>query len=88
MTLFDVLTKREAEDTGLPKQASDAELLAWSQEIRRLPDPADDIMVIDYQAPRPARRRLVAAAPQPSPPRRVLRARPLVASPATELDYQ
>ena len=86
MTLFDVFSKREAGDTGLPQQVSDEELLSWGLEIQRLPD-SDDI-VIDLRSaaapPRHAARRPLVAAPEP--PRRALRARPLIAAPVTQLD--
>ena len=85
MTLFDVFSKREADDTGLPRQATDAELLAWSDQIRSINEPDDDV-VVDLRpvAPLPLRRAPLLAPPQP--PRRVLRARPLVAAPPTQLD--
>jgi hypothetical protein len=86
VTLFDVFSKREADDTGLPKQASDAELLAWSDHIRSLPTDDDDFVVLDLRPVErpPLRRAPLVATPQP--PRRVLRARPLMASPLAQLD--
>jgi len=85
VTLFDVFSKREADDTGLPKQATDAELLAWGDQIRSITEPDDDV-VVDLRTvePLPLRRAPLVAAPPPV--RRVLRARPLVAAPATQLD--
>ena len=86
MTLFDRFSKREAGDSGLPRPATDDELLAWSDHIRSVAADPDDDVVDLRQVARPVRRAPLVATPEPGQPRRVLRARPLVASPPTQLD--
>jgi hypothetical protein len=88
VTLFDVFSKREAGDSGLPRPATDDELLAWSDQIRSVaPDPDEDLVLDLRAAPaKRVRRAPLVAAPEPAQPRRVVRARPLVAAPHPQLD--
>ena len=92
MTLFDVFSKREAGDLGLPEQVSDDDLLAWSEEIRSLPTDPDHELLVLGPAPMPAglhlARRPLQATVTPEVPRRrpPLRARPLIAEPVRQLD--
>ena len=88
MTLFDVFSKREAGDSGLPRPATDDELLAWSDHIRSIASGPDEDVVVDLRPvpPKQVRRAPLVAAPEPAQPRRVVRARPLVAAPHPQLD--
>jgi hypothetical protein len=64
---MDLFSRRgDADDDGLPRQMTDAELLAWSAALAAEPT-------------RPPRRAPLRAAPEPIPQRR---RRPLVADPA------
>jgi len=80
VTLFDVFSKREADGTGLPNQASDDELLAWGIDLRTAPEDGE----VSLEPGRP-RRRPLRAEPDVRPPRRVLVASPDAAPPVVEL---
>ncbi len=75
MALFELFSKREADDTGLPDQASDSELLAWGLDLRALPEADDDGDIVIDLRPKHAAPRPLVAAPRRTRPLRADQAR-------------